>query len=82
MRALFIALIALFAMLSISCCGSSVSGPLSSTKAVMDDDTGSTGTDTGSGSDNPEDPDYIFYDSEGDDFDSATPGDGTDPTRP
>ena len=67
MRAFFIGLIALIAMLSISCCGSSVSGSLNSTKAVMDDnpaDGGSTG-----GNDGGTDPDYIFYDSEGDDFD-------------
>ena len=68
MRTLIVAFVALFACLSVAgCCSSSVS-PVNATKAVMDDNT-TNNPSTGDGSDNPSDPDYIFYDSEGDDFD-------------
>ncbi len=81
MRAFFIALIALFALLSISCCGSGVTGSVSNVKAVMDDNSGDGGSGTGD-DDGSGDTDWIFYDSEGDDFDSADPGTGNDPTKP
>jgi hypothetical protein len=75
MRVLFVSMIAVFACFTVSCCGSSALGTPSATKAVLDDsvkpgDT-STTTTTKGGDDgkSAEDPDYIFYDSEGDDFD-------------
>lgn len=68
MRTLIVAFLALFACLSVASCCSSATSPVHATKAVMDD-TNHDNTSTGDGSDNPEDPDYIFYDSEGDDFD-------------
>ena len=70
MRTLFVALIALFACFAVSCCGSSPAGSLSVSKAVMDTTTGTNTGDQSTGGDGSEtDPDYIWYDSEGDYFD-------------
>ncbi len=68
MRTLIVAFVALIACMSVaSCCSTSVS-PISATKSVLDDKT-TDNPSTGDGSDNPSEPEYIFYDSEGDDFD-------------
>jgi hypothetical protein len=56
-----ISVISILACLSVSCCGSSVSGDLS--RGVSD--TVSTTTDNTAGGE----ADYIFYDSDADDFD-------------
>jgi hypothetical protein len=72
MRTLIVGFVALVACLAVSGCGSNMVGSLDATKTVMDDltptnpNTPTTGGDTGT----PVHPDdYIWYDSEGDDFD-------------
>jgi hypothetical protein len=62
MRALFITLVTLIAALSVSCCGGGVASDLS--KGVSDTPSTSTSDDTSGG-----ELDYIFYDSDADDFD-------------
>ena len=61
MRALLISIISILACLSVSCCGGSAVGDLS---RGVSDTTATTTDDTSGG-----EADYIFYDSDADDFD-------------
>ena len=67
MRALFISIVALIACLSFAGCAGNAIGTLDATKVVMDDNPPSDGNVGDDGGDSPDT--YIWYDSEGDDFD-------------